>query len=260
MKIHYCWFGHNPKPPLISQCILSWRRFCPNAEVIEWNESNFDINMCRYTAEAYQAKKWAFVSDYCRFYVLYNFGGIYLDTDVELIRSLDNLPNNFVGFEDEHYVNSGLIRAAPKGDFLCKAMLEDYNNDVFLYSNNAYNQKTVCQRETFMLSKLGLRYDCHVQNIKGITIFPREYFCPLNYRTGELNLTPNTYSIHHYAASWCEDQVQYSLKIRKQLMLIFPPKFATYFSTLITNIKFRGLSATLIKILKLIIRDLPFEK
>ena len=110
--IHYCWFGKNPKSKLILKCIDSWRKCCPDYEIKEWNEENFDINCCDYVREAYEAKKWAFVSDYCRFYVLYNYGGIYLDTDVELLKSLDVLSKNFVGFENQNRVNSGLIRGA----------------------------------------------------------------------------------------------------------------------------------------------------
>ena len=137
--IHYCWFGKNPKSKLILKCIDSWRKHCPDYEIKEWNEENFDVNCCDYVREAYEAKKWAFVSDYCRFYVLYNYGGIYLDTDVELLKPLDILSEDFVGFENQNRVNSGLIRGAVSKDLICKLMLDSYANDHFLKQDGSYN-------------------------------------------------------------------------------------------------------------------------
>lgn len=174
--IHYCWFGKNPKPDIVLKCIESWKNYCPDYTIVEWNESNFDVNCCNYVSEAYTAKKWAFVSDYCRFYVLYHQGGIYLDTDVELIKALDGLTDCFVGFESNERVASGLIRAAQKGDKICQLMLQSYENDCFLCSDGSYNLMTVCERETTILCKLGLKKDNTLQVISGTTIYPVDFF------------------------------------------------------------------------------------
>ena len=191
-KIHYCWFGGAPFPELVIKCMESWKRFCPDYEIIEWNESNFDIHCCKYVEQAYEAKKWAFVSDYCRFFVLYNYGGIYMDTDVELIKSLNGLPQNFVGFENKSTCNSGLIRGAVALDSVCKMMLDSYNNDIVLNT----------------------------------TVFPTEYFCPYNYLIGKTITTKNTYSIHHYSYSWRNSKESFRGKVYKILYKIFGEDFA----------------------------------
>lgn len=250
MKIHYCWFGNNPKSPLILNCIKSWHKYCPSAEIIEWNESNFDINTSIYSKEAYEAKKWPFVSDYCRFYVLYNFGGIYLDTDVELLRPISDLPLNFVGFENKRYVASGLIRGAQKKDWFCKQMLESYNRDKFLLPDGSYNLVTVCERETSLLIEHGLKLDNKTQTVKDITVYASEYFCPLNSRTRELAITKNTYSIHHYAASWCKEESNFYYTTYKKLSQFFPNNLSLALTTVITNIKFHGIRTTFAKIKK----------
>ena len=123
--IHYCWFGRGDKPEKIKKCMASWSRICPDYKIVEWNEDNFDINICPYVKQAYEAKKYAFVSDYARFYALNKFGGVYLDTDVELLKDITPLLNsNFLGFESDTSVNSGLIMCAEADNELCKAMLD----------------------------------------------------------------------------------------------------------------------------------------
>lgn len=224
--IHYCWFGANPFPEIVKKCIASWKKFCPDYEIIEWNESNFDIHCCKYVEQAYEAKKWAFVSDYCRFFVLYNYGGIYLDTDVELIKSLNGLPQNFVGFENKSTVASGLIRGATIGDDVCGKMLNSYNNDAFVLDNGKLNLKTVCERETSILGQYGLKLDGTKQVVLNTTVFPTEYFCPYNYITGKTDITENTYSIHHYSYSWKTDKTSFHSKIYKILYKIFGERFA----------------------------------
>lgn len=219
--IHYCWFGKNPKSKLILKCIDSWRKYCPDYEIKEWNEDNFDVNCCDYVREAYEAKKWAFVSDYCRFYVLYNYGGIYLDTDVELLRNLELLENNFVGFENAHTVNSGLIRGAEKGDYICQLMLQSYADDKFVNSDGTLNLTTVCERETNILCQLGMKKDNKLQVVSGTTIYPSEYFNPMDMETGKIRPTNKTVSIHHYAASWVSKNDRTRGKIAKCFYRIF---------------------------------------
>ena len=200
--IHYCWFGKNPKPALILKCIESWKTFCPDYEIIECNEDNFDVNCCDYVREAYEAKKWAFVSDYCRFYVLYHHGGIYLDTDVELIKKIDNIGDSFVGFENEDHVNSGLIRGAESGDIICKEMLDSYHSDHFKRLDGTLNMMTVCKRETDILCQHGLKRNNQYQIVDNTIVYPTEYFNPIDFETGKFHTTSQTISLHHYAASW----------------------------------------------------------
>ncbi len=218
MKIHYCWFGKNPKSSLILSCIQSWKKFHPDAEIIEWNETNFDLSICRYVREAYTERKYAFVSDYCRFFVLYHYGGVYLDTDVEVIKSLTDLPDTFVGFETGgKYVASGLIRGAKKGDLISKEMLLSYEKDSFILPSGELNLKTVCQRETDILKSHGLIQNNRFQVIAGTSVFPTDYFCPYNNSTGELKITPCTYSVHHYVGSWLsQSQKEGILKTRRR--------------------------------------------
>ena len=215
--IHYCWFGRNKKPKILKKCLASWKKFCPDYEIKEWNEDNFDVNCCAYVKEAYQSKKWAFVSDYCRFYILYNFGGIYLDTDVEIIKSINDLPNTFVGFESKTSVASGLIRGACKGDKICKMMLDSYEKDKFILEGGKLNTNTVCVRETNILKSLGLVLNNSKQQIGETTIFPSEYFCPQDMVTGKITISNNTYSIHRYQGSWLSKKEKFKLFIRKIL-------------------------------------------
>ena len=213
--IHYCWFGRNPKTALIKKCMQSWKKFCPDYEIIEWNEDNFDINCCDYVREAYEAKKWAFVSDYCRFYVLYHKGGIYLDTDVELIKPIDSLGGAFVGFENADHVASGLIRGAESGDIICMEMLKSYHDDHFKNNDGTLNLMTVCARETEIMAKHGLKRNDQYQIVENTAVYPSEYFNPTDNNTGKVTITPNTISIHHYAASWVSKNNQIRGKIAK---------------------------------------------
>ena len=201
--IHYCWFGGNPKSRLIKKCINSWKRYLPDYDIMEWNESNFDIHCCRYVEEAYNAKKWAFVSDYVRVYVLNKYGGVYFDTDVELLKPLDLLEQyeNIIAFEDASHLNNGLVFSCKPNNDFCKWMLDSYHNDCFVLKDGSFNLYTECQRCTDYFESKGLVLEDKLQVVDGYTVFPTEYFCP--YRAGDaLKITNNTYSIHHYNASW----------------------------------------------------------
>lgn len=224
--IHYCWFGGAKKSKLIEKCMASWKKFCPDYEIIEWNESNFDVNCCDYVREAYEAQKWAFVSDYCRFWVLYNQGGVYLDTDVELLQSLDNLSDNCVGFEKEGLLNSGLVRSAQKGDMVCELMLKSYHESHFKKENGELNLYTVCERETDLLEQHGLKLDNTLQVVCGTTIYPTEYFQPMDLNTGRIHRTKKTVSIHHYAASWTTPYERFRGKIYRFIRRCFGDKIA----------------------------------
>ena len=203
-KIHYIWLGRNKPSQLMLNCIASWKKYCPDYEIIEWNEDNFDINSIQYVKEAYNSKQWAFASDCIRMCILHNEGGVYLDTDVELLKPIDELLDaQIVAFEKGGRVAPGLIMAVNAGDDLCKIMIEEYSSENFILDNGLLNQTTICQRFTDLMKKNGLITDgSYQENIAGYNVYPEEYFCPLSYDDGKLLLTENTYAIHHYAASW----------------------------------------------------------
>lgn len=201
--IHYCWFGNNPKSSLINKCIASWHKYCPDWEFVEWNESNFDINCCCYVKEAYESKKWAFVSDYCRFYALNKMGGIYLDTDVELLKPLDEYRQSpFMAFEEVNKLNPGLICGCEAADVHCKNLLDEYNGDYFINPDGTLNLRTVCDRATDEFVKYGLVLNNTLQDIDTYKIYPTDYFNPYSMKTGKITIKPITVSVHHYAGSW----------------------------------------------------------
>lgn len=205
--IHYCWFGQKPLPELALKCIASWKKFLPDYEVREWNENNFDVNQIPYTAEAYKCKKYAFVSDYARFKIMYEYGGIYFDTDVEVIKTLDSIINKgpFWGTEVANKglsCNPGLGFASPRGLDLCKKMLDYYENKTFILPDGKLDLTTVVEIFSKILEDKGFSFSYFLEEHDGIHVYPPEYFCPINYHTGKKNITQNTYTIHHYAASW----------------------------------------------------------
>lgn len=208
--IHYCWFGGKPLPQSAKKCIESWKRFLPGYKIKEWNESNFDINAIPYIQEAYEAKKYAFVADYARFKILYDQGGLYFDTDVEVIRPLDDIIERgpFMGCEQDASgattiaVNPGLGLGVSLGLGLYKEMLDLYATLHFKNANGTLNQKTVVQYTTELLSKHGISPQKDIQNVAGVWIYPKEYFNPIEMTGRRLVITPNTRSIHHYAATW----------------------------------------------------------
>lgn len=231
--IHYCWFGRNPLPKLALKCIESWRKFLPDYEIKEWNEDNFDVNIIPYTAEAYAAKKYAFVSDYARMWILYHYGGLYFDTDVEVIKPLDDIIDRgpFMGVEIEAKdinppaVNPGLGLGAIPGLDLYKAILDYYTPLHFVKADGTYNQVTVVTHTTNVLSRHGLRPFNGVQHIEGINVYPKDYFNPFNDITGTLNKTANTRSIHWYNKSWLNRPKLYHKAIQFYHRLFFAKKF-----------------------------------
>ncbi|MDO4195454.1 MAG: glycosyltransferase [Prevotellaceae bacterium] len=238
--IHYCWFGDNPLPKLALECIASWRKFLPDYEIWAWvdDEINFranglavdgisvadkvlpfDVNIIPYTAEAYKQKKYAFVSDYARFWILYECGGIYFDTDVEVIRPLDDIiaRGNYMGFEMDpdgqntpgkyapsycFEVNPGLGFGLEKGCGFVSEILDLYRSLHFDMSVPYPWFKTVVAYTTELLCEHGLRNTDGIQHVAGITIYPREYFAPINIITQRQHITDNTRTVHRYMASW----------------------------------------------------------
>lgn len=208
--IHYCWFGENPLPELAKKCITSWKKFLPDFEIKEWNESNYDVQKNKYIAQAYKAKKYAFVSDYARFDILYKYGGIYFDTDVEVIKDLYPIIEKgaFIGIEKgtSLLLNAGLGIASPAASAIYKIILDSYKDEEFVNTDGTLNQKTVVTRVSDIFKMYGfVEKDC-IQYIKETIIYPSEYFCPKNLLTGQLKITENTYTIHHYDGSWVSDE------------------------------------------------------
>lgn len=203
-KIHYCWFGGKPLPELAIKCIESWRKFLPDYEIIEWNEQNYDVHKIPYISQAYDAKKYAFVSDYARFDILYEYGGIYFDTDVEVIKSLEDIieQGNFAGVESPGKIAAGLGLASSEMCPIYKEILDSYKKSSFITTNGQIDLTTVVTRVSDIFKKHGFTDENRIQIIENVTIYPSEYFCPKDYKTGVIKITDNTYSIHHYDASW----------------------------------------------------------
>ncbi len=211
--IHYCWFGHGKKSELIERCIDSWKKYAPDCEITEWNESNYDVYKNQYMSQAFEAKRWGFVSDYARLDIIYEHGGIYLDTDVELIRPIADLleDDGFCGFEKAdknglYSVNTGNGFGANKNDPVVKAMRDYYNSFTFLNEDGTQNLRPSPYYNTKALAALGLNQDNSIQTIGNIKVFPYEYFCPVDWKTHKCKITPNTYSIHHFDASWLSQE------------------------------------------------------
>lgn len=208
--IHYCWFGKNPLPELAQKCIASWKKFFPDYEIKEWNEENYDVKKIPYTAQAYEARKFAFVSDYARFDILYTYGGIYFDTDVEVIKPFDEILKRgaFAGVEragDAGSLNAGLGLASPAASPVYKEILDSYKESSFLRKDDSMDLTTVVERVSNIFKKHGLKDVNEPQKVAGVTVYPVEYFCPKNYTTGELKITDKTVSIHWYDASWVDE-------------------------------------------------------
>lgn len=216
-KIHYCWFGGNPLPEKDKKCIESWKRLCPDYEIIRWDESNYDISKNLYMKEAYIAKKWGFVPDYARLDIIYNEGGIYLDTDVELVKNLDELLANdaFMGFEDGEHVSPGLCIAAVPHHPTIGKLMKIYTGRQFVKTDGTLDLTPSPIMNTDMLIKMGLQQNNQKQVVAGVTIFPKDYFCPKDYKTGKLQVTKNTYGIHWFNASWQSPHRKRMLKVRR---------------------------------------------
>lgn len=215
--IYYCWFGKGKMPSLAEKCIKSWKKYCPNYEIVCLNEDNFDISQNKYAQEAYDAGKWAFVSDYARLKILYEKGGIYLDTDVELLKPLDKLilDGGFMGFDDNGVISTGLGFACEKGNELVGALLKDYDDISFILSDGSYDLTPCPDRNTKILINLGMDIETRNQTFMGIKMLPEDYLCPIKYYTGKKKITKNTYSIHHFSASWISSTAKRTLFVKR---------------------------------------------
>lgn len=242
-KIHYCWFGNKPLDKEAQKCIESWRKYCDGYEIIEWNEENYDLHACKYVEQAATAEKWAFVSDYARFDIIYRFGGLYFDVDVELIKNIDEIIKNgpFMGCEQGKTsfagtkINSGLGMAGEPGLSIFNEILESYQNDTFQFDANRKKVYTVVERVTNIFKKHGYIENGNNQIVSGVTIYPWDFFCPMNYYNGNIMITNNTCSIHHYNMSWQSSYSKNLKKIERFLRKQFGNTIGAYIYKIITG-------------------------
>lgn len=231
--IHYFWFSGEPLSELAEKCISSWKKYCPDYEIREWNAENFDYAQCDYAKEAYAAKKWAFLTDYARLYVLYNYGGIYLDADVELLKSLDDVLINDagIGFETKYFLGPHFMYAK-KGNAYINYLLTSYLSRHFMIGEK-YDQTTMPITVTRLTN---IRYDYKIFHSMSttqdkISFYPSDFFNPMNHATGIITITGNTHLIHHFGGSWTSKRKkEFFLKLRKAIMENrFILKYQTHF-------------------------------
>ena len=223
--IHYCWFGGNPLPKGAKKCINSWKKYMPDYEIIEWNESNFDVNLNPYTKKCYKNKKYAFLSDYVRLYVVNKYGGLYFDSDVEVLKSFDELMmfEAFFGFEEKKYVATGLGFASKQNSEILRFMLNKYD---FLMEKG--NEFVSCPcLNTAACKEFGFEINGKYQIINNVVLLPVDYLNPFNNNTGVLKKTNNTYSIHWYSMSWISPVERFKSKITRVLHRFLGEDFFT---------------------------------
>lgn len=213
-RIHYCWFSGNPMPYSLEKCVESWRKHCPDYEIIRWDESNYDVSWNLYMKQAYECRKWGFVPDVARLDLLYRYGGIYLDTDVELLKSLDDLLHvpAFCSVEQWGVVNFGGCSGAVKGNELIGEILAFRSDERFLLADGSVNMTTCGYYETAPFLERGMRIDCTTQEIGGVTVYSPEFFHPGDYMSGRIRVTENTHSIHHFNGSWLDEENKEKMK------------------------------------------------
>ncbi|CAG9620740.1 hypothetical protein BACCIP111883_01510 [Sutcliffiella rhizosphaerae] len=214
--IHYCWFGGKDKPAIVKKCMETWEAHLKDYQFIEWNESNVNLQESRYAEEAYRTGKYAFVSDYIRVKALFEFGGIYLDTDVEVFKPFDELLVNesFWGFEQENFIATSTIGAAPKNK-LIKEFFDLYKNKSFIKEDGEMNNLTNVAMVTKMLEDLGLVRNGKLQTIQGLgTVYPQTYFSPFDYINCRYFLTNNSFTMHHFHKSWLPWDAKFKGKLK----------------------------------------------
>ena len=234
--IHYCWIGNKELPPLAKKCIASWQRIMPDYEIKCWDETNYDFKKNEFMANAYKQKKWGFVPDYARLDIIYNYGGIYLDTDVEVLKRFDEFLNYpaFCGFENEHFVALGLGFGAEKGNKVIKELMKPYETLDFKLSSEIIKQASLYTKinankwqkdflvpspmvqTQFFVKNYNLKQNNTRQSLQGIEVFPTSYFCPKNHANLPIK-TQDAYSVHWYNGSWLPWYYRLYFKLKKIL-------------------------------------------
>jgi len=207
--IHYCWLGKKEIPPQYREWMDSWKKYCPDYEIIEWNEGNYDVHKSKYVSQAYESKKWAFVSDYARIDIINTYGGVYLDTDVELTKNLDVLLKNdaFCGFETSQYVAYGLGFGAVKGHPILGELKEYYDHTDFMREDGAMDLTACPVIQTRIMKEHGLVCNGEFQVVDGMTVYPSRVLCGMSPHSFRVEIDPDyTYAVHHYTSSWIEEE------------------------------------------------------
>lgn len=245
-KIHYCWFGGNPLPELAKKCIASWKKYCPDYEIIEWNETNYKTDNV-YFNQALDAKKWAFASDYARLDIIYNHGGVYLDTDVELLKSLDDLigGGSYVGTEINGTVATGLGFAAEARNHMVEEMLAEYDGIKFIKDNGEYDTTPCPVRNMRPFERRGYKPSERIMEVGSVRVLTSDFFAPKNYLTRELRITNNSVSIHHYDGSWLSDEDKYAAELREKYKKIMPNGMARCLAKFIAVKRLAGMKSAI---------------
>ncbi len=220
--IHYCWFGRGEKPELTKKCIATWKKHLPGYEIKEWNEDNFDLSQCDFALQAYKDRNFAFVSDYVRAKVLYEHGGIYFDTDVEVLKNLDRFLNDkfFAGFEEKAFVGTCVIGAEP-GMPIIKEYISHYENADYINKDGSKYSDTNVILLTRLLEEKGLIRDDKEQTVDGyIKIYPRTFFSPYDYINGINYITDESYTIHHFVQSWLPKSTRLKSAVKRKIIKI----------------------------------------
>lgn len=209
-KLHYMWFGGNPLPDNLKKCMESWKRYCPDYEIIEWNENNYDIEKHPYMKQAYEEGAYSFVSDYARLDILYDEGGLYLDTDVEIMKNIDDLlyQEAFCGVEKWQLLNSGGLSGSVKGHPMIKKILDARKDIYFIDKNGKQNRNTCGFYDTSVAIREGYRLNGMTQSVGGMNIYAYDYFHPYDYMSGLMNETDNTYSVHWFNGGWLDEKMK----------------------------------------------------
>lgn len=219
--IHYCWFGRGEKPKLVKKCIESWKKNLPDYRLVEWNEDNFDISKNQFVAEAYSDRNFAFVSDYVRAFVLYNYGGIYMDTDVEVLGSFDRFLDDkvFLGFEEGNFVGT-CVMGVEKGHELMKSYLNHYESMTYFNEDGTKYTDTNVVLLTKLLDERGLVRNNEFQTVGDISIYPRTFFSPYDYINGISYISDESVAIHHFAQLWLPRNVRLKTDAKRALIKI----------------------------------------
>lgn len=216
--IHYVWVGGKPLTPLAEKCIASWKKYCPDYEIKRWDETTFDINQNKYCKQAYENKKWAFVSDYIRLKVMYDFGGIYMDTDVEVIKPLDKFLGHkaFSGYENDSQIPTGIIASEKNGKWVGE-LLKDYDTKEFVMADGSFNLETNVVQITSTTKKMypNLVLNNTFTDCGDVVFYPKDYFCPIDYDTKKIIKSANIHTIHWFAGSWLDAKTKTKIKIQK---------------------------------------------
>lgn len=228
--INYMWFGKNPISKETQKCIESWRKYLPDYKIIEWNESNFDINSCQYVKEAYASKKWAFVSDYARLVVLEQYGGLYFDTDMELIKPINDIVDNgsFINLEktaEETIMPAMSAIGAEPHLPLFQELIREYQSRHFILKDGELDETPIGTFVyNFIKNENYILFDDRITTYQNVKFYPFQYFSPQSYASGEIYISNLTRGIHHYAASWHTLQERKATKIVQRMTALFGKK------------------------------------